>query len=72
MKELKEQLVREKEQAQQDIAQEREKALQQLREEMVTLSVAIAGKVVAKNMDSQANKELIKKAIDQLDAKAIG
>lgn len=72
IKELKEQLAREKEQARLELAREREKALQQMREEMVTLSVAIAGKVIAKNMDSQANTEFVKEAIAKLDSKAIG
>lgn len=72
LKELKEQLEREKEQARQELAREREKAMQQMREDMVTLSVAIAGKIVAKNMDSQANQDLVKEAIAKLDSKAIG
>lgn len=43
-----------------------------MREDMVTLSVAIAGKLVAKNMDSQANVDLVKEAIAKLDSKALG
>ena len=72
IKELREQLAREKEQARQDIVREREKAMRQLREEVVTLSVAIAGKVVAKEIDSKANAALINDAIEKLDGKAIG
>ncbi|WP_298704844.1 F0F1 ATP synthase subunit B [uncultured Veillonella sp.] len=72
IKELREQLVREKEEARLDIERERAKALQQIREDMVTLSVAVAGKIVAKNLDSQANMDLIKDAISKLDSKAIG
>lgn len=70
--ELREQLVREKEEARRDIERERAKALQQIREDMITLSVAVAGKIVAKNLDSQANMDLIKEAIEKLDSKAIG
>ncbi|WP_251441556.1 F0F1 ATP synthase subunit B [Veillonella intestinalis] len=72
IKELKEQLVREKEEARNEIAREQAKALEKMREDMVTLSVAIAGKLVAKNMDSQANVELVKEAIAKLDSKALG
>lgn len=72
IKELKEQLVREKEEARNEIAREQAKALEKMREDMVTLSVAIAGKLVAKNMDSQANVDLVKEAIAKLDSKALG
>lgn len=39
---------------------------------MISLSMAIAGKIVAKNMDSQANVDLVKEAIEKLDSKALG
>ena len=35
-------------------------------------SLEIAGKIVAKNMDSQANVDLVKEAIEKLDSKALG
>ena len=43
-----------------------------MREDMITLSMAIAGKIVAKNMDSQVNVDLVKEAIEKLDSKALG
>ena len=43
-----------------------------MREDMISLSMAIAGKIVAKNMDSQANVDLVKEAIEKLDSKALG
>lgn len=72
IKELKEQLVREKEEARNEIAREQAKAMEKMREDMISLSMAIAGKIVAKNMDSQANVDLVKEAIEKLDSKALG
>lgn len=72
IKELKEQLVREKEEARNEIAREQAKAMEKMREDMITLSMAIAGKIVAKNMDSQVNVDLVKEAIEKLDSKALG
>ena len=70
--EVRAQIAREKDQAQQEIAREREAAMRRIREEVVTLSVALAGKVVGKNMDSDANARLINEAIKKLDGKSIG
>ena len=42
-----------------EIEREREHAVQQLRAEMITLSMAAAGKIVAKNMDKSENEALI-------------
>lgn len=72
IKELKEQLVREKEEARNEIAREQAKAMEKMREDMISLSMDIAGKIVAKNMDSQANVDLVKEAIEKLDSKALG
>ena len=43
-----------------------------LRNEVISLSVAMATKVVAKDMDSETNTKLIEDAIRQLDSKTIG
>ena len=43
-----------------------------LRNEVVSLSVAMAGKVVTKDMNSETNTKLIEDAIRQLDSKTIG
>ena len=66
------QIENEKERARQDIAIERDRAMNSLRNEVVSLSVAMAGKVVAKYMNSETNTKLIEDAIRQLDSKTIG
>lgn len=66
------QIETEKERARQDIAIERDRAMNSLRNEVVSLSVAMAGKVVAKDMNSETNTKLIEDAIRQLDSKTIG
>ena len=53
-------------------AYERDRAMNSLRNEVVSLSVAMAGKVVAKDMNSETNTKLIEDAIRQLDSKTIG
>ena len=67
-----EQIEQEKNRARQDIAIERDRAMNSLRNEVVSLSVAMAGKVVAKDMNSETNTKLIEDAIRQLDSKTIG
>lgn len=67
-----EQIEEEKNRARQDIAIERDRAMNSLRNEVVSLSVAMAGKVVAKDMNSETNTKLIEDAIRQLDSKTIG
>lgn len=66
------QIENEKERARQDIVIERDRAMNSLRNEVVSLSVAMAGKVVAKDMNSETNTKLIEDAIRQLDSKTIG
>ncbi|SNV73600.1 F0F1 ATP synthase subunit B [Veillonella rodentium] len=66
------QIESEKDRARQDIANERDRAMNSLRNEVVSLSVAMAGKVVAKDMNSETNTKLIEDAIRQLDSKTIG
>ena len=53
-----EQIEREKERARQDIVIERDRAMNSLRNEVVSLSVAMAGKVVAKDMNSETNNKI--------------
>ena len=67
-----EQIEREKERARQDIVTERDRAMNNLRNEVISLSVAMATKVVAKDMDSETNTKLIEDAIAKLDSKTIG
>ena len=67
-----EKIEREKERARQDIVNERDRAMNNLRNEVISLSVAMATKVVAKDMDSETNTKLIEDAIAKLDSKTIG
>ena len=67
-----EQIEREKERARQDIVNERDRAMNNFRNEVISLSVAMATKVVAKDMDSETNTKLIEDAIAKLDSKTIG
>ena len=55
-----------------EIEREREHAVQQLRAEMITLSMAAAGKIVAKNMDKSENEASIADFVKELDKDKIG
>ena len=70
--EVREQIAQEKEKARKDIEHERDRAMTSLRSEVISLSVAMAGKVVAKDMNSATNTQLIEDAIAKLDGKTIG
>jgi len=61
-----------KEAAQQQIQRERSQAVEQLKGQMVALSMAAAHKIVSKNMDAAENEALISEFIDQLDKDKIG
>lgn len=63
------QIAREKEVAQAEIANEREAAIRDMRNEVVTLSMAVAEKLLNKNMDSDMNAKLVAECIDQLQPK---
>ena len=58
--------------AEQALQQERARAVEQLKGEMITLSMAAASKIIAKNMDAAENEALISEFIDQLDKDKIG
>ncbi len=58
--------------AQADIERDRAKAVEKLRVEMVSLSMAAAGKIIAKNLDSAENEALITEFVDKLDKDKIG
>ena len=55
-----------KEKANQEIAQNKAEALQSVKGEVADLTVSLAGKIISKNLDSHAHKELIDQYIDQL------
>jgi F-type H+-transporting ATPase subunit b len=67
------QITREKEVAQAEIINEREAAIREMRNEVVTLSMAVAEKLLKKNMDTDMNAKLIADCIERIDAqKAAG
>lgn len=55
-----------------EIAREREHAVEQLRAEVVALSMAAAGKIIAKNIDAAENEKLVAEFVDMLDKDKIG
>lgn len=58
--------------AQQEISREREQAMKEFKGEVVSLAVAAAAKVIAQNLDEQANAKLVNDFIHELDNKKIG
>ncbi len=66
------QIAKEKAAAQAEIARDREAALQDMRNEVVTLSMAAAGKLLAKNLDQEVNARLVADCIKKLDSKSAG
>ena len=55
-----------KEKANQEIAQNKAEALQSVKGDVADLTISLAEKILSKNLDSQAQKELIDQYIDQL------
>ncbi len=70
--EVRQQIMKDKERAQEEIAREREKALYELRAEVVNLSVEVAKKVLKKEIDASVNDRLVAEAIEKLDSKKAG
>ncbi|MCH4179005.1 MAG: F0F1 ATP synthase subunit B [Megasphaera sp.] len=60
------QIIREKEIAQAEIKNEREAAIREMHNEVVTLSMAVAEKLLQKNMDNDVNTKLIADCIDRI------
>lgn len=58
--------------AQEEIARERERAIKEIKAEVVTIAVAAAGKIVARNLDEQANAALVTDFIEKLGDKKMG
>lgn len=58
--------------AQAEIQRDRERAADQLKKEIVALSLLAAGKVVEKNMEASENEVLVGDFIDKLDKDKIG
>ena len=55
-----------KEKANQEIAQNKAEALQSVKGDVADLTISLAEKILSKNLDSQAHKELIDQYINQL------
>ncbi len=58
--------------AKEDIERERERAAQHLKDEVVLLSMQAASKVIAANLDSDANEKLINEFVEKLDKSKLG
>jgi F-type H+-transporting ATPase subunit b len=58
--------------AQEKIARERQQALEDIRSEVVAISVAAAAKVIGQNVDEKVNARLVDDFITQLDARKQG
>lgn len=69
---LRQQLQAERDKARREIEEEREQAMKSLREDIISLSVAMAGKVIERDMDSAADTKLIDEAIKRMSSKTMG
>jgi len=70
---VREQITREKEVAQAEIANEREAAIREMRNEVVMLSMAVAEKLLKKNIDQDMNTKLVADCLEKIGSrKAIG
>lgn len=58
--------------AQDQIAIERDRALAEMRSEVVNLSIAAASKIIGQNLDATANAKLVADFIDKLDDQKTG
>ena len=65
------QIAREKQIAQTEIANEREAAIREMRKEVVNLSMAVAEKLLKKNIDSDMNAKLVADCIDQIQTQRV-
>ena len=66
------QIAQMKKEAAEQIANDRARAVEQLKGEVVALSLAAAGKIIAKNIDKDDNEQLIDEFVSQLDKNKIG
>lgn len=66
------QIAQMKKEAAEQIANDRARAVEQLKGEVVALSLAAAGKIIAKNIDQNDNEQLIDEFVNQLDKDKIG
>lgn len=69
LNEVRQQIAREKELAQKEIDSEKERALADMRSEVITLSMAAAKKVLGKEIDANVDESILNDAIEQLHGK---
>ena len=65
------QITREKEVAQAEIINERESAIREMRNEVVTLSMAVAEKLLKNNINTDRNEKLVHDCIAKLDMQKV-
>lgn len=58
--------------AEAEIERDRERAVEQLKGQMVALSLAAAGKIISKNISETDNEQIISEFVNQLDKDKIG
>jgi F-type H+-transporting ATPase subunit b len=58
--------------AREEIGRERERAVVELRNEVVSLSIAAAGKIIGRNIDQATNAQLVNDFITKLDDEKSG
>ena len=68
---IRQQIAREKEMAHAEMVSEREAAVREMRKEVVSLSMAVAEKLLEKNMNTDMNSKLIKECMERMDAKQL-
>ncbi len=68
---IRQQIAREKEMAHAEMVSEREAAVCEMRKEVVSLSLAVAEKLLEKNMNTDMNSKLIKECMERMDAKQL-
>ena len=68
---IRDQIAREKQIAQAEIANEREASIREMRKEVVNLSMAVAEKLLKKNIDSDMNAKLVADCIDQIQTQRV-
>lgn len=70
--ETRKEIERMKQTAQAEIESERNRAFEEMKSQIVTLSLAAAGKVVTKNLDTKENDKLVNNFISKLDKEMLG
>ncbi|MGM0471020.1 MAG: F0F1 ATP synthase subunit B [Bacillota bacterium] len=58
--------------AEEEIARSKREAMSEMRDEVATMSVLIAEKLLEKSIDQQAQEQIVSEYIDQLDSEKIG